>query len=44
VSIGRDGSITKDGNPVALTVGGDKPLAAFPENKHHQPRQTQLGY
>jgi plastocyanin len=44
VSVGRDGSLTRDGNPVELTVAGDKPAAAFPLDKYGKPRQTQLGY
>ncbi len=43
-SVGRDGSLTRDGNPVELTVAGDKPAAAFPLDKYGKPRQTQLGY
>lgn len=44
VQIGRDGSMTREGNPVELTVGGDKPQAAFPPDKYGKPRQPQLGY
>ena len=43
-TVGRDGSLTRDGNPVELSVGGDKPQAAFPLDKYGKPRQTQLGY
>ena len=44
VAVGKDGSLTRDGNPVELTVGGDRQAPANPLDKYGKPRQTQLGY
>jgi plastocyanin len=44
VAVGRDGSLTRDGNPIELSVGGDQQAPAFPLDKYGKPRQTQLGY
>ena len=44
VAVGKDGSLTRDGNPVELTVAGDERTPAFPPDKYGKPRQPQLGY
>jgi hypothetical protein len=44
VSVGRDGSLTREGAPVELSVGGDQAPPAFPPDKYGKPRQPQLGY
>ena len=44
VSVGRDGSLTREGTPVELSVAGDQSTPAFPLDKYGKPRQPQLGY
>lgn len=44
VAVGRDGSLSRGGNPVELSVSGDQQAPAFPPDKYGKPRQPQLGY
>jgi len=44
VTVGKDGALTSGGNPVALSVAGDKQAPAFVPDKYGKPRQPQLGY
>ncbi len=44
VSVGKDGSLTREGNPVELSVGGDRQPPVNPLDKYGKPRQSQLGY